>query len=818
MGPLTALLNRASEFDFDLERGDAIRRDRKLRVIVATVALAMLMLEVLLARMYVFFLGNISAFIAIPIAMFGLSLGALILHWSPRAARPSSILLLLPALLLVTLLSFLALFFLFNSVFNLTHYQLQNPREDAVKTVVLSFVFVPVFAIAGVILSTAFRAAAERIGRLYALDLAGSALACLITPVALHLLDLPLVICLLLATLAFANIAVFSGRRWAVAASLVAVLLVLVTMGAMQRVFTERPDPDILGVRYKQGREVAELRHRWNEVSRVALVRWVGESTPAEYRVLHDDGVSNVHVGRYDPVAVSRRPAPQGSQGIPFVLDHRPKSALVVFAGAGQDMLEMYEYAGGELEVTGVEINGLVPWAVTTPPFDLWNLQAFYDLPRVDLRIDEGRAFLNRDRRKYDVIFAASNGAQQALRTGHVRKFLDTYEAVESYLDHLNEGGVIIFNVQPYRHKLGMFQRLFQQRGYAPFQRSTMVIGAGGWKRSNRVDTLIVKPAGLSRGEVQRIRELWERAGRRTHYAPDYEPNPELADQIKAPPDLHAFVPTDDRPYEERVEFGEFELFPEAKTFERLGYSLSWIKIFTMLFFGAMSVLIVLAFYARRRGPRRLPAWLVAYFMGTGICYMLVQLGLMAKLELFMGKPIYSIAVVLASFLLANGAGSAWVARRQTRGRPPSALVPAIGAAILVPLTLVLIDVALLGLLGLPVAIKAVLALLAVVPLAFVLGMFYPIGVALAMSREMRDLVPMTFGLATLSSVVGSTYAMVAVINLGFRKVILQAELGYLVLAGLVGLALVAARWTRTRPVEVPQVVDSGRPVRDTMP
>ena len=89
----------------------------------------------------------------------------------------------------------------------------------------------------------------------------------------------------------------------------------------------------------------------------------------------------------------------------------------------------------------------------------------------------------------------------------------------------------------------------------------------------------------------------------------------------------------------------------------------------------------------------------------------------------------------------------------------------------------------------LPTVVKVIPALLVVAPLAFVLGTFYPLGVGLAVERGLGPLVPMTFGLATISSVAGSTYAMVAVINAGFTSVIQQAIPVYLGLA-VVALAL----------------------------
>jgi hypothetical protein len=173
---------------------------------------------------------------------------------------------------------------------------------------------------------------------------------------------------------------------------------------------------------------------------------------------------------------------------------------------------------------------------------------------------------------------------------------------------------------------------------------------------------------------------------------------------------------------------------------------------------------------------------------------MLAQIVLMAKLELFMGNPIYAVAVVLAGFLLANGLGSAWVGRRRARGRPVPLLIPAVVAAAVLPLTLVLVTGLLNHAVGLPVAVKAALALLAIAPLAVVQGTFYALGVGVVADRGQAELVPMTFGLATLSSVLGSVYAIMAVINLGFAQVVLQAEIGYALLAAAAVVALLRRR------------------------
>ncbi len=795
---LVSWLGEAAGGDFEEPAADPARRARKLQVVVAATALFGLMLEILLARMYPFFLGDISAFVAIPVATFGLSLGALVLHWVRRDVSVRALPLLVPLLLVVTLAALFGFFALFDHVFNLTHHWRQDFYADATKTVVLTGVFLPSFALVGIILSTAFTAGAHHVGRLYALDLIGSAGACLVAPVALHWLDLPVVLCLLLATPAIAVIAVFSARRSQAVLAVVPALLVLLGLAANQWVFTEHPDPAVLAGKYGQDSTITELRHRWNEISRVAVVEIAPPGGDPFHRVIHDDGISTVGVQRFEERWLRQTHEMRGAYALPFLLDEPPKTALVMFAGCGQDMVHLYTYARGELDITGVEINPLVKTMVSRGAWDQWNLAAFYDRPNVELVAAEGRGFLQRDPRRYDVIFVANNGPMHATRTGHTRKFLDTYEAIEAYLDHLEPGGTIVFASQPRIHKDEIAKRLLAERDAAPYPEAVMVFGRYGWEgsRGMDVDTWLLKPSGFSAGEVRRVRRHCEERWRRqTQYVPFDGPRTGLAPLIEAPIDPAAFVPDDDQPFERRVDFADFELVPDlSRQVHPVFYALSWIKVFTMLLFGALSVATIAAFYVRRRGPRRLPAWLAGYFLVTGFSYMCAQIGLMAKLELFMGNPLYSIAVVLASFLLFNGLGSAFVDRRVRAGAPPPPWLVALAAALAVPLTLLAIEGVLMRMLGLPLAARIVLALVAVAPLSFVLGMFYPTGVRLTVERGLRELVPMTFGLATLSSVLGSTWAIVAVINHGFRDVILQGEAGYLALVVVAGIASLVAR------------------------
>ena len=783
--------NRLADGDFDDPPRSPQGLRRKLRVTVVGVAFCLLTLEILLTRMVPFFLGGISGFVAIPIAMFGLSLGALTLHWVRDEARLRWIPVLVPLLFILTVVTLLTFFGLFNHVFDLSHYGKQNPWTDAPKTAALTLIFVPVFAIGGVILSTAFTVSARSIGRLYAADLVGSAAACLAAPLLLQLLDLPLVLCVLLGVLGACWVYVWSAGRKAVGTGLVVGLTVTALLAGFQLVFTERPDARLLARNYAKGLDAEEVRHRWNAISRVSLIHLLEGDKGKGWRLVHDDGISNVYLRRYKPERVEQPPEEQSPQRIPSLMDRPPSSALVMFAGCGKDMVLINEFARGGASITGVELNPLVRRLVSNPWSDRWNLRTFYALPHIDLRIQEGRSFLDREPRRFDAIFVATNGAQYASRTGHSRKYLDTEEAMAAYLDHLADDGVMVFNHQAFRHKVEIFKRLQEERSSVPFDETIMILNVR--KRRFRGDglnkpvTVVVKPSGLTRGEVSRIAATWtSQPGRKVYYAPGREPYSALADLIHAPADPTAFVPVDDQPYEARVDVAGFRLLPGKDELDRISYALSWIKIFTTLLCGGLAVLTLAAFYARGRGvsgrPRRLPAWLTAYFMVTGVAYMFVQIGLMAKLELFLGNPVYSVAVVLAAYLLSNGLGSAWVDRCRRRGAPPP-LTAVSGLACAATLgSMGLVEFGTGHLLAWPLVLKVPLTLAALFPLGFVLGMFYPLGVMMTSRHAQPALVPKTFGLATLSSVLGSTWAIGAVINHGFRSVIEHAAVGYGVL------------------------------------
>jgi len=286
----------------------------------------------------------------------------------------------------------------------------------------------------------------------------------------------------------------------------------------------------------------------------------------------------------------------------------------------------------------------------------------------------------------------------------------------------------------------------------------------------------VVKPGGLTPDEIAAIDgkvASWPSA-RRVLYSPSGVGVPSFVDVVLGR--TRGPLVTDDRPFVHEVSWRDFELVPaEARFIDQL-YASSWIKVFTVLLFGVVSVAVSAFVGLRRDRERRVPWPWVLYFFTAGVSYMCVEIGLIAKTELFLGSPLYAVAVILALFLASNGLGAYLQDRLHVFRGPATLVLPAVAAIAWGVLATHLCNV---HLLSLPLPLKVVCVALCVVPAGTFLGMFYPFGVERVVEAGRRAAVPATYAMATLSSVWGASWAMTSITNLGFSAVILMGAVGY---------------------------------------
>ncbi|NNG04763.1 MAG: SAM-dependent methyltransferase, partial [Inquilinus sp.] len=213
----------------------------------------------------------------------------------------------------------------------------------------------------------------------------------------------------------------------------------------------------------------------------------------------------------------------------------------------------------------------------------------------------------------------------------------------------------------------------------------------------------------------------------------------------------------------------------------------------------ASLALIVLPLVWLRRRPaarRGLSMGRVAvYFLALGFAFLFVEIAFIQRLTLFLGHPLGAVTVVLFGFLVFAGLG-AGVSARLGDGWPRLALAAAVAAILAVAIAYQLAMPTLLPvLLALPLAPKVAITLALIAPLAFAMGMPFPLGLT-AVSRLAPALVPWAWGINGCASVIAAALASLLAMHLGFNAVILLA-LALYAAAAAVFAAPVGEAWAR---------------------
>src|SRR5437879_401367 len=164
-----------------------VLRERALLLALFLVALATVMFEVLLTRVFSVTMWYHFAFMAISIAMFGMTVGALFVYLSPGRFVPERV---------QVHLSVAAALFSISIVLSfLAHLAIRvNPGEglSALPLTALTYGIISVpFVFSGVCVCLALTRFPDRVGALYAADLAGAAAGCFALVLCLQMTDGP---------------------------------------------------------------------------------------------------------------------------------------------------------------------------------------------------------------------------------------------------------------------------------------------------------------------------------------------------------------------------------------------------------------------------------------------------------------------------------------------------------------------------------------------------------------------------------------------------------------------------------------------------
>lgn len=425
-------------------------------------------------------------------------------------------------------------------------------------------------------------------------------------------------------------------------------------------------------------------------------------------------------------------------------------------------------------------------------------------LPHVDVNVNhiDPRSFLRRNRSLYDVIqvplaqsLASASSGSQALGANH----LLTVESFVESLNSLRPDGALVLSLWlkiPPRENLRLVATLAQaleEIGVAEPGRHLVQIR--GWGTV----TTMAKRSPLQAREIAAIRQFCQERSFDVSLLPGLtEESSNLNNRLQKaylfrgnrrilrdPQTFFANYKFDVRPATDNRPFFfhtfKWQTLPELlRLGSRAGVPLvEWgyvALVATVIQALTASVVLILIplRLVRRQATTRASLTVLIFFASLGLGFMLVEIAFFQRFTLYLGHPTFSVAVVLAAFLVAAGLGA--VCSRRLLDRPGSARL---SPRIFTLAVLVLGSIwwlALPSLMGatiaLPVGLKLGLTFAMLAPLGFLLGIPFPLGLSRAAARQSIWL-PWAWGINGSAAVVGAALAPVIAVHLGFSAVLL---------------------------------------------
>lgn len=791
------------------------------------VTLSTLTYQLLLTRTFSVTMYYHFAFVAISVTMFGMAVGAIAVYLRPRvfvSERVARHLTIGSALFAITIvLSYL------------THLAIPFVIEPSVVSVYalgLTYAALSVpFVMSGIVVSLALTRFPQQIGPLYAADLTGAALGCLMVGPLLRLADAPTAV---LASAGVAAVAAVlfaaegttdgftvSRRLHRVSVTLAVLILVATTANGL----AARRNAGWLRLMWVKGQyEARPLVERWNSFSRI---RVIGDATrvskpsgwglsatlPADKRArelhLDIDSYAGTELTAYNGEPESVSHLKYDVTNVAHYL--RPNSRVVVVGtGGGRDVLSALVF--NQRAVTGVEINESIIGLVTGR-FGDFTGHLDRD-PRVRFVNDEARSYITRLNDRIDLIQISLIDTWAATASGAfvlTENSLYTTNAWRTFLDHLAPRGILSVSRWYYADRPGEVYRLatlastvLMQRGVArPGDHYAIVRArpAAGGNGPDGVGTMLLSRDPLSAEDLDALEAVASRLQFEIVQSPRYSADDtfaaiasgsRLADAIAAHP-LNIAAPTDDTPF-------FFHMLRLRDVFNIARWHDQGIVRFNMTAVGILGVLMVtvtiltaacivlplmLAGSDHLRqgygGRARIPSHLV-YFAAIGFGFMLVEISQVQRLAIFLGHPVYSLSVVLFSLLLSSGIGSLATVRLSNSPQSSRRLllllvVVLVAFGSITPIVVRYFDAA-------STATRIAVSVAILLPVGFFMGMAFPIGMRRALS-EAPSIAPWLWGVNGAASVSASVLVVVIALGAGISAAFWVGAACYLVALGV---------------------------------
>lgn len=754
-----------------------------------------LMYEIVLTRIFSVTMWYHFAFVAISVALFGLTAGALLVHLRPERFSDELAQKNLAKFSLLYAIAIPIAFLIQLAVPVIPDFTVSGLTSVSLVCFVIAIPFV----LQGIVVCIALTKFPREVNRLYAADLVGAGLGCVAVIFVFKLLDGPSVVVFTgaIAALGALMFSLDTDKLSKVAA--VAVVIMMIVSGTNAAL--SRDSNAFLKITWaKEQRDKQHDYERWNSYSRITVngnpnapqrpsgfgfsttlpksvrVNQLGmliDSTAGTILTRYDGNPKNIGYLKYELTNLAHNVKPKGD-------------VLVIGVGGGRDILSALAF--GMNSVTGVEINSNILHATNG---DYGDFTGHLDrIPGVKFENDEARSYLARTDSLYDIIqislidtWAATSAGAYALSENS----LYSTDAWGVFFDSLKPGGILSVSrwyqigdrtpVEVWR-TVSLASKALQDRGVKDVRQHILVFkGPPQGPAGAIVANVLVSPDPF---DAATIAALEAKAGELqfpTVLTPTYAISQRVADLAssdKYKSALNSFdedisAPTDNKPF--------FFQMANLRTLFTVNYAgdthlfepvlVLVVLAFVVLIMAAICLAIPLLMGASHEGLRTNKAWrpYYRYFAGIGLGFLLVEVSQLQRLSIYLGHPTLALGVVLFSVLLFSGLGS-MVVERLVDSQDPRTYLRPLGLLLAVILLFGLITPSLIhGTDSFTTPMRILIAILLIAPLGFLMGMPFSLGMRVAGATE----IPTAFlwGINGATSVCASVLSVVVALFFG---------------------------------------------------
>jgi SAM-dependent methyltransferase len=807
---------------------------------IFAVSFALLINEIMLSAIFQVLLGAANTSAAIAVALIGLAASGVIAYSIPALHTPERAPALYPKLLFAFSTSLMVGSLLIMRV-PINHIDLTDSRGGTVIQLwhlsVLHIAVLPFF-LGGLIIAVLLRAYPDRSSRLYAFDLAGSALGCACSPLLLSTFGAPAAI--VYGAVPSVALAAWLGARARVLPRILfslplAVLLLQGLRPDLWGFTTLNTMGDVRAPAYRSFR----IRPDDLEFEKWALDAWTiirSDRIPQEWENFKGWGLSERYEGPVPQIRlinynarfstyVTKYDGDTHSIGrwldadlisLHYRLGRSFETVLNIGAGGGREVLNALHHRAKR--VVAVDVSDVVVNDIMKNYLLEFSGSLYLD-PRVTAIADEGRTFTERAHEQFDLIDFSIVGGANLEKMDLVRvDDLFTLEALRTYLDRLSPDGIFSYVMYTTRSDLISSPSLLDApapQPYIPALRTLtgvrialegeahgsrfadhVLIAALSGVIDPRYDLvhIIASKSPFTSDERRAFQKLCRELGFKVLFPPDGADGDaqNLYAQVIGARDLahiadslsfSIWPTTDDRPFQYPLDWNHIQRALQRGALLELlaGNPLIPLSVSTGLV--AVLVTFVPLVVLRSRGgigtvSLHRSGYLLLYFACIGFAYMAVEIPALLRLQLYLGNPIYGLSVGLFAFLLASGVGSSvtgfFDASRLTRNAGAAVVLVLVGGFGFLWLSRSLFG----STISYTLPWRILIAVGVVFPLALPMGMLFPIGIKL-MARESGDLIPWAWAANGCMSVLGILGTRVSAVFLGFSHTLCIGLLVY---------------------------------------